>query len=106
MKFLRVTRYIGWFLVLMVLSACSTHIPLVIKQPFEGAPGIGGVRDKADTGTSQKVRLGGVILQTENMHDNSCVTILAFPLKGDGEAQIFYQRTGDLLRNTMNLSSL
>jgi outer membrane lipoprotein len=94
MKFLRVARYIGWFLVLMVLSACSTHIPPEIKQPLESAPGIGEVRDKADVFVSQKVRWGGVILQTDNRQDSSRVTIVAFPLNGDGEPQVTDQSIG------------
>ena len=93
MKFLRATRYIGWFLVLMLLSACSTHIPPEIKAPLAG-PGIGEVRDKADAYLSQKVRWGGVIVQTENKLDNSWVTVVSFPLDDDGEPQVSDQSNG------------
>jgi outer membrane lipoprotein len=94
MKILRVTRYIGWFLVLMLLSACSAHIPPEIREPPVGSPGIGEVRDKADAYMSQKVRWGGVILQTENRQDSSWVTIVSFPLDADGEPQVSDQSNG------------
>lgn len=94
MKLLKLTRLIGWFLVLMLLSACSTHIPPEIKAPLAGSPAIGEVRDKADAYMSQKVRWGGVILDTENRQDSSRVTVVAFPLNNDGEPQVSDQSTG------------
>ena len=81
-------------LLIVSMTACSTHIPPEIKQPIEGAPGIGEVRDSADAYISKKVRWGGVILDTENKQDASSLTIVAFPLNKDGEPQVSDQSTG------------
>lgn len=86
--------YSMWLFFVVTLSACSTHIPTVIKQPLEGAPTIGEVRDKADAYIAQKVRWGGIILDTENKHDSSSVIIVAFPLNDDGEPQVSDQSAG------------
>ncbi|MGB5278452.1 MAG: Slp family lipoprotein [Gammaproteobacteria bacterium] len=79
---------------LMSISACSTHIPPEIKQPIEGAPGVGEVRDTPDAYLSQKVRWGGVILDTKNTQDSSSLTVVAFPLSNKGEPQVSDQSTG------------
>ncbi len=79
---------------LFVVSSCSTHIPPEIKQPLEGSPGIGEVRDTADVFIEKKVRWGGVILDTENKQDTSQLTIVAFPLKDNGQPRVSDQSTG------------
>jgi len=94
MKFIRPVIYSASLLLILTLSACSSHIPPVIKQPLESAPSIGEVRDRADAYISQKVRWGGMILETENNQDNSSLTIVAFPLNDDGEPQVSDQSTG------------
>ena len=76
------------------LSACSTHIPPVIKQPLENAPEIGEVRDRPKAYISQKIRWGGVILAAENKQDSSSLTIVAFPLNDDGEPVASDQSSG------------
>lgn len=86
--------YPAWLAVIVMISACSSHIPPVIKQPLESAPSIGKVRDKADAYISQKVRWGGIILDTENKQDASSLTIVAFPLDDDGKPRISDQSTG------------
>ena len=87
--------YRGWIMLLitMVLS-CSAHIPPEIKQPIEGAPSVSQVRDSASVYTSQTVRWGGIILQTENKQDTSRLTIVAFPLDDDGEPRVTEQSSG------------
>jgi outer membrane lipoprotein len=88
-------RFVLVVLVLIIsMSACSTHIPPEIKQPIEGAPGIGQVRDQPDAHLSRKVRWGGVILDTENQQDTSSLTIVAFPLRDNGEPRVSDQSTG------------
>ena len=79
---------------LMLLSACGTRIPPEIKESPGDSPGIGQVRDMADAYISQKVRWGGVILQTENRQDSSWVTIVSFPVDKDGEPQVSDQSNG------------
>ena len=94
MKFMHPLIYSAWLILVVTLSACSTHIPPVIKQPLEGAPTIGEVRDKAAAYRTQTVRWGGIILDTENKQDSSSLTIVAFPLNDDGEPQVSDQSTG------------
>ncbi len=94
MKFTHPAIYSAWLLLIVTMSACSSHIPAVIQQPIEGAPAIGEVRDKADVYIAQRVRWGGVILDTENKPDNSSLTIVAFPLNDDGEPQVSDHSSG------------
>lgn len=79
---------------IMLLSACSSNIPIEIKQPLEGAPSVTQVRGQADAYLSQKVRWGGVILQTENKENASWLTIISFPLDDYGEPRSSGQSPG------------
>lgn len=87
MMFLNSITYLCGFAVIALLSACSTHIPPEIKQPLEGSPVVEQVRDHVDDYLSQKVRWGGIILQIENKHNASELTIIALPLNEDGKPQ-------------------
>lgn len=78
----------------MLMSACSSHIPPEIRQSLDGAPSVAQVRDKTDTYLSQKVRWGGVIHHTENKHNASWLTIIAFPLSDRGKPQDSDQSPG------------
>ena len=78
----------------MLLTACASHIPPEIKQPLEGSPDVSQVRQQAKSYLSQKVRWGGVILTTENKQDTSSLTIVAFPLDGDGRPKVKGDSTG------------
>lgn len=91
---IRFVIHSGWLALILSVSACSTLIPPEIRQPLEGSPGIGEVRDNADAFLSQKVRWGGVILGTENRQDTSRLTIVAFPLRDDGEPRVSDQSAG------------
>jgi outer membrane lipoprotein len=84
----------GWLVLVLSITACSTHIPSEIRQPLEGSPGVGEVRANADAFVSRKVRWGGVILGTENRQDASRLTIVAFPLSDDGEPRVSDQSSG------------
>jgi len=94
MQIMHSVFYSGGLLLIMSISACTAHIPPEIKQPLEGSPSIGEVRDKADAYISQKVRWGGVILDTENQQDTSSLTIVAFPLNDSGEPLVSDKSTG------------
>ena len=85
MAYIKPIIYSGWFALIMLISACSSHIPVEIRQPLDGAPGVAQVRDQSNTYLSQKVRWGGVILDTENKLNASWLTIVAFPLDDQGE---------------------
>jgi outer membrane lipoprotein len=70
---------------ILLISACASQIPPEIRQAPENTPGVAQVYASVDNFVSQKVRWGGVILQTENKNDSSWLTIVAFPLTGRGE---------------------
>jgi len=73
---------------IILVSACTSHIPPEIKEPVAGSPDIAQVRENIDTYLTQKVRWGGVILSTENKNNTSWLTILAYPLSDYGEPQV------------------
>ena len=77
--------YSGGLLAYALVSACATNIPTEISQPLEGSPGVEQVRQQPAAYLSQKVRWGGIIVQTENKHDTSELTIVALPLADNGE---------------------
>lgn len=70
---------------LLLIVGCSSHIPPEIRQSLDGSPDLVLVKSNAPAYISQKVRWGGVILQTENKDENSRLTIVAFPLNDVGE---------------------
>jgi len=80
--------FIVGFAFIMLMSACSRlHIPDEIRQAPDDGPSITQVHRQADAYISQKIRWGGVILQTENKHEASWLTIIAYPLDDDGRPQ-------------------
>lgn len=79
---------------IMLLSACSAHIPPAIKQPLQGSPDVSQVRQQVAAYQSQKVRWGGFILDTENKQNTSELTIVALPLDSDGEPRSSDQSPG------------
>ncbi len=82
-------RNISAFVALIVLlSACSSNIPLVISDPLLGAPSLPEVQSQASGYVGQQVRWGGIILSTENRQDDSRITIVAFPLNDWGRPKI------------------
>ena len=94
MKFMKPTIRLSWFALIVLISACSSHIPPEISQPLDGTPSVAQVRHRADTYLSHKVRWGGIILNTENKQNASWLTIVAFPLDGEGEPEDSDQSTG------------
>ena len=85
MKTIRPIQCSGLLISVLLISACASQIPAEIRQAPDGAPGVAEVRANMDSHVSQKVRWGGVILQTENKNDSSWLTVVAFPLTSRGE---------------------
>lgn len=94
MNILKSISYTACLASLLILPACSSHIPPEISTPVAGSPKLTQVRESPDTYLSQKVRWGGVILSTENKQDTSQLTIIAFPLSESGVPQISDQSPG------------
>lgn len=87
-------NHFGWFVVILLITACSSNIPVEIRQNMEGAPTVAQVRDQPEDYTSQRVRWGGVILEMENKQQSSGLRIIAFPLKDNGKPRMSDQSTG------------
>ena len=94
MRLIKPIIYAGWLVSIILLSSCSSHIPPEIKENLEGTPSLAQVRQQADDYLSQKVRWGGVILNAENKHNASWLTILAYPLNDLGKPQASDQSPG------------
>ena len=80
--------------ILLLITACSSHIPAEISTPVAGSADIASVISAPDNYINQKVRWGGIILKTENKTDNSQLTLVGFPLDDQGEPQISDQSPG------------
>ena len=91
---IRMVTFVFWLTVMLLLPACSSHIPPEIKQDLDTSPGIEQVLKSSENYLSQKVRWGGVILNTENKHEASWLTILAYPLNNYGKPQVADQSSG------------
>jgi len=94
MGLLKSKNYSGGLVALTLLVSCSSHIPPEIKQPLDGGSGVAQVRQKIDDYLTQKVRWGGIILQTENKQNTTEITVMALPLNDDGEPQSSDQSPG------------
>ncbi|MDH5572954.1 MAG: Slp family lipoprotein [Gammaproteobacteria bacterium] len=73
------------FGVLLVLNACASPVPELIKVPLASMPELKQAQESPQQYAAQKVRWGGVILKTENQPKSTRITLLALPLYEDGE---------------------
>lgn len=74
-----------WLTWMVFISGCASHIPPEIKQPLDNAPSVAQVHANSAPFISQKVRWGGVILQTDNKDNASSLRIVAYPLNAQGK---------------------
>ena len=94
MMLLKSITYLAGLATIVLVSACSSHIPVEIKQPLEGSPGVAQVRQQTDAYLSKKVRWGGIILNTKNEKNASALTVISMPLSEKGEPQDSDQSPG------------
>lgn len=87
------TRF-SWLALALLTSACSSNIPLEIREAPEDSPSVSQVRDQPDQYHSKTVRWGGRILKTVNDKDASRMTIVTFPLTDDGRPRTSKNSTG------------
>ena len=78
----------------MLMTACSSSIPVEIRQSPINAPDLAQVRDQPSSYIAQPIRWGGMILETENTQNASRLTVIAFPLSDNGEPQTRAQSPG------------
>lgn len=77
-----------WIVLIVLVSACSSHIPPEIRESLDGAPSVAQVHQAAENYLAKKVRWGGIILNAENKQKTSWLTILAYPLSNHGEPHV------------------
>ena len=75
-------------ILLMLITACSSQVPQIIKTRPTINPDLTQVVDHPEKYKTQQVRWGGVILNTDNQAKSTRLTILAMPLDDDGEPKI------------------
>jgi outer membrane lipoprotein len=75
----------GVYLAGLLLGACATHIPPDIREAPPGNPGLELVRSDPAGHLSQRARWGGTIIETDNRTDTTWLTVLALPLRKNGE---------------------
>lgn len=71
-------------ILLLMLSACSSNIPMEISQDVADAPSFSQIQKQPDSYLGQPLRWGGTILNTQNKQNATWVTIVAFPLSDSG----------------------
>lgn len=69
----------------LLVSACSSEIPLLIRQGPVDSPAPALVREQVGDYVGRQVRWGGMLIGTENGADVTRLTVLAQPLGRDGE---------------------
>jgi len=74
-------------LLALLLTSCSSNIPLQIRQTTASNITPAEARQKADAFAGQSVRWGGEIISIENKPDYTQLTVLAKPLDDDGSPQ-------------------
>ena len=72
---------------LLLLSACASHIPDIIKNPTVEDLSLNQVQNSPTKYLNKSVRWGGTIITTRNQKDKTEITILAQPLDKYGEPQ-------------------
>lgn len=71
--------------IVVLLSACASSVPLLIRTPAAGDPGLAAVRADPHAYLKHTVRWGGVIIHTENHAAQTRLTLLGRPLDSDGQ---------------------
>jgi outer membrane lipoprotein len=69
----------------LTLGACTSQVPLLIRQGPLDSPAPAVVREQVGDYAGQTVRWGGVLIATGNQEHLTRLTVLALPLTHDGE---------------------
>ena len=84
MSFFNTTIRSGWLILMMTITACSSSVPVEIRQELSNAPSVAQLRNNPGAYIAQRVRWGGMILKTENKQNTSWLTVIAYPLSDSG----------------------
>jgi outer membrane lipoprotein len=77
-----------WLLTGLLLSACASNIPRMIREAPADNPPVETVRDHIDDYRGREVRWGGKLIETGNREKTTLLTVLSRPLYKDGEPRL------------------
>ena len=72
-------------LLALLLSACASQVPLIIREAPADSPSLAQSREHIVDYQGQQVRWGGTIIETVNRENTTWLTVLERPLFKDGE---------------------
>jgi outer membrane lipoprotein len=78
----------GALLLALLLSACASDIPRMIREAPAGNPSVEAVRDHVDDYLGREVRWGGKLIETGNLEKTTVLTVLSRSLSKDGEPEL------------------
>lgn len=78
----------------LLLAACSSPVPELIKKAPEGDVQVREVQQKSDSFNGTQIRWGGAILGVENMQHETLVEVLSYPLYSNGKPDADKQNLG------------
>jgi outer membrane lipoprotein len=76
---------LAWLLAGLLLSACTSSVPPLIREAPVNNPSLDAVRANVGDRPEQQVRWGGRLITTENRTNTTWLTILERPLATNGE---------------------
>ncbi len=71
-------------LLLAVLTACASQVPLAIREPVAGSPDVRSARTAGTELIGRQVRWGGVIAHVENRKQDTWIELVDRPLVDGG----------------------
>ena len=83
----RVAKYDFILLLTLLLNACASQVPLLIREAPADSPSLAVARADAADYLGQQLRWGGTIIETGNRENATWLTVLGRPLYKDGEPE-------------------
>jgi outer membrane lipoprotein len=71
-------------ILLVILAGCSSQVPIWIRIPPTGNPGLAQVRKEPDRYLNTKVRWGGTIAGVQNLESETVVEVVSRELANNG----------------------
>ena len=82
-----IAKYGSILLLALLLSACASQVPLIIREAPAGSVSLAQVREHAADYLGRPVRWGGTIVETVNRENATWLTVLERPLYKYGEPE-------------------
>lgn len=90
-------RGIGLAAAALLLCACASTVPEIIRAPLPGSPQLTQVRQEPRAYLDVRVRWGGTIASIENEAERTAMQIVGRPLAGSGRPRIEEESQGRFL---------